>query len=69
MSVTSRRDAQESRGLGDVYKRQPEGRVEGVAGCGLAVDTTTSLATLGHDIQSEAFVQALLSIIRSTLGE
>ena len=47
----------------------PEGRVEGVAGCGLAVDTTTSLATLGHDIQSEAFVQALLSIIRSTLGE
>jgi len=45
----------------------PEGRVEGVAGCGLAADTTTSLTTLGHDIQPEAFVQALLPIIRSTL--
>jgi lipoyl(octanoyl) transferase len=45
----------------------PEGRVEGVAGCGLAADTTTSLATLGIDIQPEAFVQALLPIIRSTL--
>jgi lipoyl(octanoyl) transferase len=45
----------------------PEGRVEAVAGCGLAADTTTSLATLGHDIQPEAFVQALLPVVRATL--
>ena len=42
----------------------PEGRVEGVAGCGLAADTTTSLAQLGYDVSTEAFVETLLQNIR-----
>ena len=46
----------------------PVGRVEGVAGCGLAADTTTSLRALGHDIHSEDFVQALLPVVHRTLG-
>jgi len=45
----------------------PAGRVEGVAGCGLATDTTTSLAHLGYEVEAEAFVQALLTVVRSTL--
>lgn len=45
----------------------PPGRVEGVAGCGLAADTTTSLAHLGYEVEAEAFVQALLQVVRSTL--
>ena len=45
----------------------PAGRVEGVAGCGLVADTTTSLANLGYDVTPEAFVQALLPVVRSTL--
>ncbi|MEC8340941.1 MAG: lipoyl(octanoyl) transferase LipB [Candidatus Thermoplasmatota archaeon] len=46
----------------------PVGRVEGVAGCGLAADTTTSLRALGHDIHPEDFVQALLPVVHRTLG-
>jgi len=42
----------------------PEGRVEGVAGCGLATDTTTSLAQLGYDVSTELFVETLVEIIR-----
>ena len=42
----------------------PEGRVEGVAGCGLAADTTTSLAQLGYDVSPDAFVEALLQTVR-----
>ena len=45
----------------------PPGRVEGVAGCGLVADTTTSLAQLGHTVSSEAFVKALLPVVHSTL--
>ena len=45
----------------------PAGRVEGVAGCGLPTDTTTSLAHLGYEVEAEAFVQALLTVVRSTL--
>tara|TARA_B100001564_G_scaffold52946_1_gene39907 strand:+ start:66 stop:722 length:657 start_codon:yes stop_codon:yes gene_type:complete len=45
----------------------PPGRVEGVAGCGLVADTTTSLAQLGHTISSEAFVKALLPVVNTTL--
>ena len=45
----------------------PAGRVEGVAGCGLTTDTTTSLANLGYDVNAEAFVQALMPVVRSTL--
>jgi len=41
--------------------------VEDVAGCGLAADTTTSLAHLGYEVEAEAFVQALLPVVRSTL--
>ncbi len=47
----------------------PTGRVEGVAGCGLVADTTTSLSALGYEVADEAFVQALLPVVRSTLGE
>ena len=47
----------------------PAGRVEGVAGCGLVADTTTSLANLGYDVTPEAFVQALLPVVRSTHEE
>jgi len=46
----------------------PEGRVEGLAGCGLAADTTTSLAQLGYNLDAEAFIQTLLPIARSTLN-
>ncbi len=45
----------------------PPGRVEGVAGCGLVADTTTSLAQLGHSISSEDFVRALLPVVQTTL--
>ena len=38
----------------------PPGRVEGVAGCGLATDTTTSLSHLGYDVKVQAVKQALL---------
>ena len=41
----------------------PEGMVEGVAGCGLAADTTTSLAQLGYDVSPDAFVEALLQTV------
>ena len=46
----------------------PPGRVEGVAGCGLTTDTTTSLAQLGPTIPTEAFIKALLPVIQNTLG-
>lgn len=39
----------------------PPGRVEGVAGCGLSEDTTTSLSALGYDVEAAAFVEVLLS--------
>ena len=45
----------------------PPGRVEDVAGCGLAADTTTSLRALGYKVSSDEFVQALLPTVRSTL--
>ena len=47
----------------------PPGRVEGVAGCGLAADTTTSLAQLGYDVAPEAFVKALLTLMQTTLEQ
>jgi len=43
----------------------PLGRVEGLAGCGLESNTTTSLARLGHQITLEQFTQALLNNIES----
>lgn len=46
----------------------PEGRVEGLAGCGLAADTTTSLAQLGYTINAEDFVDALLPFVRLSLA-
>ena len=45
----------------------PAGRVENVAGCGLSADTTTSLTNLGYDIDTEAFVETLLEVVRSAL--
>ncbi|MEJ6530072.1 MAG: lipoyl(octanoyl) transferase LipB [Euryarchaeota archaeon] len=38
----------------------PGGRVEGLAGCGLESETTTSLARLDHQITIEQFTQSLL---------
>jgi lipoate-protein ligase B len=46
----------------------PAGRVEGVAGCGLAADTTTSLAQLGYNLSPDSFVEALVPIVQGTLG-
>lgn len=46
----------------------PAGRVEGVAGCGLSTDTTTSLASLGHDVNQAAFEETLLGIVQTYLG-
>lgn len=46
----------------------PAGRVEGVAGCGLDADTTTSLRTLGYDVSTDEFVEALLPVVRRTLA-
>jgi lipoate-protein ligase B len=45
----------------------PEGRVEGVAGCGLTADTTTSLAKLGYEIAQVEFTNALCAGVRTTL--
>jgi lipoate-protein ligase B len=42
----------------------PPGRVEGVAGCGLTTDTTTSLANLGYDVELQAVKQALLETMQ-----
>lgn len=46
----------------------PAGRVEDVAGCGLAADITTSLNHLGYRVPPEEFVRALLPIVKKTLG-
>jgi lipoate-protein ligase B len=45
----------------------PIGRVEGVAGCGLETDTTTSLSTLGYDVEREQIKQALLATVQDSL--
>ena len=42
----------------------PEGRVEGVAGCGLTADTTTSLAKLGYEISEMEFIKALCAAVK-----
>jgi lipoate-protein ligase B len=46
----------------------PVGRVEGLAGCGLAADTTTSLAQLGYTVEPETFIEALLPFIETTFN-
>ncbi len=38
----------------------PESRVESLAGCGLEVDTTTSLKRLGHNVSIDSLKEALL---------
>ena len=38
----------------------PSGRVEALAGCGLQPDMTTSLHALGHHVDREILVDALL---------
>ena len=45
----------------------PIGRVEGVAGCGLETDTTTSLSTLGYNVEREQIKQALLTTVQESL--
>ena len=39
----------------------PAGRVEALAGCGLQPDMTTSLNALGHQVERETLVDALLN--------
>jgi lipoate-protein ligase B len=46
----------------------PVGRVEGLAGCGLAADTTTSLANLGYDVSPESFIEALIPFVENRLS-
>ena len=45
----------------------PEGRVEGIAGCGLEQATTTSLSVLGYDVSNEAMVSSLLTTMGDSL--
>lgn len=45
----------------------PEGRVEGIAGCGLDQATTTSLTVLGHNISKEAMISSLLTTMEESL--
>jgi len=47
----------------------PSGRVEGVAGCGLTADTTTSLAHLGHHVDRESFEHALLKVVEQHMSQ
>ena len=44
----------------------PPGRVEGVAGCGLNADTTTSLAALGHTVDPAFFIDVLCGKVAGT---
>ena len=46
----------------------PSGRVEGVAGCGLGADITTSLNHLGYRVSTEEFVKVLVPIVEKTLS-
>ena len=45
----------------------PAGRVEALAGCGLNPDMTTSLRALGHPIEREALVEAMLNTAAQAL--
>ena len=45
----------------------PQGRVENLAGCGLAEATTTSLAELGHSLSKTEIELALISKIQEFL--
>ncbi|MDP6869455.1 MAG: lipoyl(octanoyl) transferase LipB [Candidatus Poseidoniaceae archaeon] len=41
----------------------PSGRLEGVSGCGLGAETTTSLSALGYEIKTEEICESLISTI------
>tara|TARA_B100000767_G_C19762197_1_gene535714 strand:- start:1378 stop:1998 length:621 start_codon:yes stop_codon:yes gene_type:complete len=45
----------------------PEGRVEMLAGCGLGMDTTTSLAGVGHRIERQQILDALLESMHESI--
>ncbi len=45
----------------------PKGRVEMLAGCGLGMDTTTSLAGVGHSIERETLLNALLECMSESI--
>lgn len=45
----------------------PEGRVEMLAGCGLGMDTTTSLAGVGHAIERKQLLDALLECMQDSI--
>ena len=49
-------------------RQHPTGRVEGVAGCGLVAETTTSLARLGYDSAVPSVEQALLNTVEEATG-
>ena len=46
----------------------PAGRVERLSGCGLEADLTTSLARLGHNVDSQHMITALGSTVASSLN-
>ena len=46
----------------------PESRVESLAGCGLEVDTTTSLKRLGHDVSLDSLKETLLKTMPDVLN-
>ena len=46
----------------------PPGRVEGLAGCGLNEQTTTCLQRLGHEVEQNAIIEALLSTMEQTVS-
>ena len=46
----------------------PPGRVEGLAGCGLNEQTTTCLQRLGHEVEQNAIIDALLSTMQQTVN-
>ncbi len=46
----------------------PPGRVEGISGCGLGSDVTTSLKSLGFTLEREEFIDSLKNTVESCLG-
>jgi len=46
----------------------PEGRVEGISGCGLGAEVTTSLSRLGHKVSKEELLDSLISTAESCLN-
>ncbi len=46
----------------------PPGRVEGISGCGLGAEVTTSLSQLGHMVSKEKLIESLISTSEACLN-